>query len=130
MDSDSIPFLLRPGTAIIHGKVGKSIEYDWSEQYTVLVNPAKDMDEIIEIPDSEDGKVGKMKLKLRVVASKEKVTVTVERGKAAKGWNVEVVGRKVMRVWVYGAESTATIENANRTIVRNAGAGKIELAWE
>lgn len=126
---DSIPLLLRPGSAIILGKGGKSVEYDWSDQYTVLVNPAEEMDEVVEIPDSENGKVGSIKLKLRVVSTKEKVTVTVESGKAAKGWTVEVAGHELKKVEIDGAELKAASESGTSVTVQNAGAEKIELTY-
>jgi len=127
---DSIPLLLRPASAIVLGKGGKSVVYDWSEQYTVLVNPEEGMDVEVEIPESETSKLGKTKLKLKVVGSKGKVTVTMADGKTGKGWKVEIAGKKLKKILVDGAEPKEALENENRLAVQSAGVKKIELMWE
>lgn len=127
---DSIPLLLRPASAVVLGKGGKSVIYDWSEQYTILVNPEEGMDVEVEIPESETSKLGKTKLKLKVVGSKGKITVTIADGKAGIGWKVEAAGKKLKKVLVDGAEPTEALENENRLAVQSAGVKKIELMWE
>lgn len=127
---DSIPLLLRPGRAIVLGKGGKSVVYDWSDQYTVLVNPEDGMDVEVEIPESETAQLGKTKLKLKVVGTKDRVTVTVADGSAAKGWKVEVAGKKLKKVLVDGAEPKEKLESESTLAVSSAGVKKIELTWE
>lgn len=126
-DFDSIPLLLRPGSAIVLGKGGKSVEYDWSDQYTLLINPTEEMDVNVEIPESETGRVGNLKVSLRVVAGNGKVVVTVESGKPPKGWSVEVAGHQVSNVLVDGVELKSLIAGGNRAIVDAADAKNVEL---
>lgn len=121
---DSIPLLLRPGSAIVLGKGGKSVVYDWANQYTLLVNPTEGMDVDIEIPESETSKLGKSGLKFKVVGSKDKVVVTVVSREAAAGWKVEVAGKVLKKVLVDGVEAKEALASQNK-----AGIKKMELVW-
>jgi alpha-D-xyloside xylohydrolase len=128
-DFDSITLLLRPGSAIILGKGGKSVKYDWSSQCTVLINPEDGMDVDIEIPESEVGQLGKFKSKLRVRVTKEKLLVTVHDGKISKGWKVQVAGRKLLKRLVGGVEQEVALESENIISVQTTGVKSVELSW-
>lgn len=127
---DSIPLLMRPGSAIVLGKGGKSIVYDWADQYTLLVNPVDEMNIEVHIPESETSELGNAALKLKVVGGSNKVTVTVVKGSSGKGCKFNVAGKKLTKVLIDGDEAKDAGIVSSSATVQTAAFKKVELIWE
>ncbi|KAH7122003.1 glycosyl hydrolases family 31-domain-containing protein [Dactylonectria estremocensis] len=77
-DFFSLPVLVRPGKAVVLGNQDLSkdrVTYDWAKGITVVVNPTKDMDEVVEIPDHQNFGEVQMRISVKVGGNCAKVSV-------------------------------------------------------
>lgn len=124
---ESLPLLVRPGSAIVLGKGGRNVVYEWEDGYTLLINPEIGMDIEVEIPCSESDQLGEIKVKLQVVEADGKISIAVKHGNVAAGWKVQVAGRKLKTVLVDGAEVKGDFESEDTITIRQSGTTKVEL---
>ena len=125
---DSIPVLLRPGSAVVIGAEASKAVYDWAQNFELLINPTDDMSKEILVPNSE--KPGDIPLALTVVASKTGVIVTVTQGSVKSDWKIAVAGKKLKEGLVDGSKRVeASLVRAKASIAVAAGAKKAELTY-
>ncbi|KAI5460599.1 glycosyl hydrolases family 31-domain-containing protein [Mariannaea sp. PMI_226] len=92
-DFFSLPVLLRPGRAVVLGHPDLSkekITYPWAEGVTIVINPAENMNEIVEIPDHEN--IGEIQAKISIKFESNFVKVSILEGKFESDAKVQVVG--------------------------------------
>jgi alpha-D-xyloside xylohydrolase len=96
-DFFSLPLLLRPGAAIVLGKerapgtgVRGKATYDYSEDITLVVNPVKGIDVLIEVPNST--KPGNISAILRAYDNGTDIRVDVVQGDLKGDWRIKKVG--------------------------------------
>lgn len=95
-DFFNLPVLLRPGKAVVLGSQELSrekVEYHWADGVTILVNPAEEMDQVVEIPDHEN--LGEVQAKLAVKVLNGSVHVSVVEGQLHSTAKVQVAGGQV-----------------------------------
>lgn len=95
-DFMGLPVLLKPGSAVVLGKGGEKIEYDWADGFKLLVNFESDMDIVVEIPHHEN--LGKSAVSLRITASEATASINVIDGKAKSPWDLHIVNRQIKGV--------------------------------
>lgn len=121
---DSIPLLLRPGKAVIIGRGGKNVVYDWAEGFKVLVNPVDGMDIEIGIPDHEN--LGENVAIIGVKASDGKLDVSVKEGSAKVGWVVKIAGQAIESVDIAQEPKGLEIKDSE-LVVRDASVKSVQL---
>lgn len=89
-DYDSLPVLLRPGSAVVLGNNQRLTHYDWTDSVTLLVNRVEGMDITIDIPDYENP--GEIKTQLAVKCTGEGLIVDVIKGSLSGEWEVVIPG--------------------------------------
>ncbi|KAF1992896.1 glycoside hydrolase family 31 protein [Amniculicola lignicola CBS 123094] len=77
-DFFGLPVLLKPGGALVMGKGGESVVYDWADGFKLLVNAEDGMDVTINVPHHENP--GESIIVLRVKADGGKSSVEVVQG--------------------------------------------------
>jgi len=107
-DFNSLPVLLRPGSAIVMGLEEGRPDYAWAEKFRLVINPALGMEKEILIPDHE--KLGETALTISVFVDNESVKVKVEKGMAGSDWEVVLAGKKVKSV-LFDKEQTERKES-------------------
>ncbi|KAH8822696.1 alpha-glucosidase II [Flagelloscypha sp. PMI_526] len=101
---DSIPLLLRPGSAIVmghekilDGRTRRGPVYDWTEEVTVVINNIDEqpLELEVSIADEADEKLGEVKTVLKVLAVDSQVGITVEvvSGILKGKWKVKYIGK-------------------------------------
>ncbi len=120
---DSIPVLLRPGSAIVVGSKDDKPDYDWAKDFKIIINPTEQMKKEIIIPKSDQP--GDTALVLTVEGKKGRVVVSVEKGNVSSQWKVLVVGQALKGVSVDGKKSTYS----DATVTVPAGSRKVEVEY-
>jgi alpha-D-xyloside xylohydrolase len=92
-DFFGLPVLLKPGGAIVMGKGGEKVEYDWADGARLLVNVEEGMDVTVDVPSHEA--LGEKVHSLKVAASGSQLTVEVGDGESKSAWELVIVNRKV-----------------------------------
>lgn len=92
-DFFGLPVLLKPSGALVMGKGGEKVEYDWTDGFKLLVNVEEGMDVTVDLPHHE--KLGETVLSLRIKATGLEASVDVVEGKANAVWDLVIVNKKV-----------------------------------
>ena len=118
-DFFGLPVLLKPGGAIVMGKGGEKVEYDWAEGYSLLVNVEDAMDVTIDVPSHEA--LGDNVHTLKVTASGSQLSVEVIDGQSKSAWELVVVNRKV-------SSADGGEVSSEGVVVVPAGAAKVSIS--
>jgi len=117
---DSLPLLLRPGKAVIQGKGGKHVVYDWAAGFRLLINPTDGMNVDVEIPDHEN--LGQVKAIIKVEVKDSLARLNILKGAVVAGWSVKIAGQQIQKEHL-GIEGKGAKEIGIRNgelVVRNA----------
>ncbi|KAH7156015.1 glycosyl hydrolases family 31-domain-containing protein [Dactylonectria macrodidyma] len=91
-DFFSLPVLVRPGKAVVLGNQDLSkdqVTYDWAEGITVVVNPAENMDAVVEIPDHQN--IGEVQMRISVKVEEQCAKISVLDGEPRSDIKVQLV---------------------------------------
>lgn len=124
---ESLPLLLRPGKALIMGKGGKNIVYNWSDEFKVVINPIEGMDVELEIPDHEN--LGQARAVIKVEVKAGVVSLNIMKGGIAVGWLVKIAGQKIQQGQVkYDGRGSGEVEiSDSEVVVRNAALRSLQI---
>ncbi|KAK0105257.1 hypothetical protein ONS95_004355 [Cadophora gregata] len=90
---DSLPLLLRPGTALVLGKGGNNVVYDWADGFKLLINPVEGMNSDVEVPDHKN--LGQVKAVIKVEVKDGLVRLSILRGDLIEGWSIKISGQVI-----------------------------------
>ncbi|KAL1608551.1 31 glycoside hydrolase [Paraconiothyrium brasiliense] len=119
-DFFGLPALLRPGGAIVMGKGGEKVEYDWADSFKVLVNVEEGMDITVDVPSHE--RLGEKALSLKVTSSGSRVSVEMVGGTSNSAWEVVVVNKKAS-----SADGGEVLSEGEVSVA--AGVAKVAVSW-
>ncbi|KAF2868537.1 glycosyl hydrolases family 31-domain-containing protein [Massariosphaeria phaeospora] len=92
-DFFGLPVLLKPGGAIVMGKGGEKVVYDWTHGFKLLVNVEESMVVTLNVPSHEEA--GDNVFALEITASGSELSVAVVNGQCNSAWELVVANKRV-----------------------------------